>query len=64
MKLLLKRIAKAILRTVAPNAKPYLIAQRLDEMPSKLKKRFRSVALSTVSRLKGAPDVYPFYWRS
>src|SRR5437870_1735043 len=59
MRPLLKRIAKAILRTVAPNAKPYLIAQRLEEMPSRLKKRSRSVALNTVSRLKGAPDGVP-----
>ena len=56
---LLKRLAKAILRTVVPNANPYLIAQRLEEMPSRLRKRVRSVALNTVSRLKGAPDHLP-----
>jgi 2-polyprenyl-3-methyl-5-hydroxy-6-metoxy-1,4-benzoquinol methylase len=59
MKPLLKRIAKAILRTVAPNAKPYLIAQRLEQIRSTLTKRLRSVALNTVSRLKGAPDGLP-----
>ena len=63
---ILRNIAKAILRTLAPNAKPYLVAQRLQEipsrakkMPSQLKKSARSVALNTVSRLKGAPDGLP-----
>jgi len=70
MKTLLKRIAKGILRIVAPGTEPYLIVQRLEEMPSKskkrleempskLKKRVRTVALNAVSRLKGAPDGLP-----
>jgi 2-polyprenyl-3-methyl-5-hydroxy-6-metoxy-1,4-benzoquinol methylase len=59
MKTFLKKIAKGVLRIVAPGAKPYLIAQRLEEMSSKLKKRVRLVALNTVSRLKGAPDGLP-----
>ncbi len=59
MKTLLKTIAKGILRIVAPGAKPYLVAQRLDEMRTKQKKRVRLVALNTVDRLKGAPDGLP-----
>src|SRR5262245_66632850 len=59
MKTFIKKIAKGILRIVAPGAKPYLFAQRLEEMPRKLKKRVRLVALNTVSRLKGAPDGLP-----
>src|SRR5580765_6645382 len=59
MKTILKKIAKGILRIVAPGAKPYLIAQRLEEMQRKLQKRVRLVALNTVSRLKGAPDGLP-----
>jgi SAM-dependent methyltransferase len=59
MKTLLKKIAKGILRIVAPGAKPYLVAQRLEEMPRRFKKRVRLVALNTVSRVKGAPDGLP-----
>jgi 2-polyprenyl-3-methyl-5-hydroxy-6-metoxy-1,4-benzoquinol methylase len=59
MKTFLKNIAKGILRLVAPDAKPYLIAQRLEETTRKLKKRVRLLVLNTVSRLKGAPDGLP-----
>jgi 2-polyprenyl-3-methyl-5-hydroxy-6-metoxy-1,4-benzoquinol methylase len=59
MKTFLKKIAKGIHRMVAPGTEPYLTAQRLEEMPSKVKKRVRLVALNTVSRLKGAPDGLP-----
>lgn len=59
MKTFLKKIAKGILRIVAPGVQPYFLAQRLQEMPGKLKKRGRLVALNTVSRLKGAPDGLP-----
>ena len=59
MKTFLKKIAKGILRIVAPGAKPYLMAQRLEEMQRNVKKRVRLVALNTVSRLKGAPDGLP-----
>lgn len=59
MKTVLKNTAKGILRVVAPGAQPYLIAQRLREMPGKLKKGVRSGTLNTVSRLKGAPDGLP-----
>jgi 2-polyprenyl-3-methyl-5-hydroxy-6-metoxy-1,4-benzoquinol methylase len=54
-----KNIAKAILRIIAPNAKPYLIAQRLEEMPRKWRKRLRLAASNAVARLKGAPDGLP-----
>jgi SAM-dependent methyltransferase len=59
MTTLLKNIAKGALRIAVPGAKPHLIAQRLEEMPTKLKKRGRLVTLNTVSRLKGAPDGLP-----
>lgn len=59
MTALLKNIAKGTLRLVAPRAQPYLVAQRLEEMPRKLKKRARLLATNTVSRLKGAPDGLP-----
>jgi 2-polyprenyl-3-methyl-5-hydroxy-6-metoxy-1,4-benzoquinol methylase len=56
MKLLLKRMTKGILRTVAPDATmPYRIAKRLEENHRKL----RVIALNTISRLKGAPDGLP-----
>lgn len=54
-----KRLAKAMLRIVAPNANPRLIAQRLEEMPSRLGKRLRSGTLNTAARLRGAPDHLP-----
>jgi len=50
MKTFLKKIAKEILRILAPGAKPYLMTQRLEEMQRNLKKRVRLVALNTVSR--------------
>ena len=59
MNALLKATAKRILRTVAPGASPGLIAQRVEEMPRKLKKRLRSGTRNTFSRLKGAPDGLP-----
>jgi hypothetical protein len=53
---LLKRTLKAILRTVAHNAKlPYRIANGLSQKHRDL----RSIVLNTVSRLKGAPDGLP-----
>jgi 2-polyprenyl-3-methyl-5-hydroxy-6-metoxy-1,4-benzoquinol methylase len=56
MKPLLRRIAKAILRRVAPDAQmPYRIAKRLEQK----QRRLRVIALNTVSRLKGAPDGLP-----
>lgn len=48
-------IAKGIVRTFVPG----LTWQRLAEMPRTLKKRLRSGALNTVSRLTGAPDGLP-----
>ena len=56
---LLKRLAKATLRTFVPNANPHLIARRLEEMPRRLRKRLRSVALNTATRVRGAPDGLP-----
>jgi 2-polyprenyl-3-methyl-5-hydroxy-6-metoxy-1,4-benzoquinol methylase len=55
----LKNIVKGILRIIAPQADPYVIARRLEAMPGKLKKRVQTVASNTVSRLKGAPDGLP-----
>jgi len=59
MKTFLKGIAKGILRIVAPGAQPHLIAQRLEERLTKLKKRVRVSALNAVARVKGAPDGLP-----
>ncbi len=60
MKSLLKRIVRAILRTVAPDAQmPYRIAQRLEQKQIKLSDRLRLFRLNAVSRLKGAPDGSP-----
>ena len=55
-------IAKGIVRTLVPGltwSARRAAAQRLAEMPRKLKKSVRSGALNAVSRLKGAPDGHP-----
>ena len=63
MKRHLKKIIKAILRTVAPDATlPYRIADRLEQKQKqlrKLRKRLGSIASNSISRLKGAPDSLP-----
>lgn len=59
MQTFLKKIAKGILRVVAPDAKPHVIAERLEKMPSELKKRARLTVLNAVNRVKGAPDGLP-----
>jgi len=59
MKTFLKKIVKGTFRIVAPGAEPYFIAQRLQEMPGRVKKRIRLVARNTISRVKGAPDGLP-----
>jgi 2-polyprenyl-3-methyl-5-hydroxy-6-metoxy-1,4-benzoquinol methylase len=63
MKPVLKRIIKAILRTVAPDATlPYRIADRLEQQQKqlrKLRRRLGLIASNSVSRLKGAPDRLP-----
>jgi ubiquinone/menaquinone biosynthesis C-methylase UbiE len=52
----LKRMTKAILRTLAPDATmPYRVAKRLEQKQRQL----RLVASNTVRRLKGAPDGLP-----
>jgi SAM-dependent methyltransferase len=56
---LLRRITKAILRIVAPNAKPYLLAECLRQTRKRLRSRSRLIAANTVSRIKGAPDGLP-----
>ena len=57
---LFKRIAKGVLRTVAPNARmPYRLAGLLEERTRKFRRRVRSVPRNIVARLKGAPDGLP-----
>jgi SAM-dependent methyltransferase len=59
VKRLIKKVIKGILRVVAPNAQPYLIAACLEDTQRRLRKHLRALQANSISRLKGAPDGLP-----